>query len=95
VLDLLDCVRRERGVVLDRGRRRSIAAADAGDLVELDLRVVAVALAYPRDLLVGAVQPAAEVLAAGHSHPWRGRGEEVRIERDQSLDLVERAAALA
>ena len=52
----------QRPLVDGRGRR-DVAAAEAGDLDDLDLDVVAVALLRLADALVGAVQPAREVVA--------------------------------
>jgi hypothetical protein len=57
--------------------------------------IALVALAQLRDALVGAVQPARQVVAAGELHRGRGLGEEVGVERDDALDLVQRAPPLA
>src|SRR6185312_2158229 len=56
---------------------------------------VAVALVDGGDLLVGAVQPAREVAADSDLDLGRRRRAEVRVERDQPLDLVQRPARLA
>ena len=80
--------------LLHGGGGRDVTAADARHLADLDLHVVAVAGVDLRDLLVGAVQPARQVAADGDLHPGRRRDAEVGIERDEPLDLIQRAAGL-
>src|SRR5215207_4017646 len=74
-----------------RGGGCAITASYAGDLAELGVGIGAQLL----DALVRAVQPARQVVAAGDLPRRRRRGAEVRVERDQALELVQRAAALA
>src|SRR5215207_850630 len=74
-----------------RGGGCAITASYAGDLAELGVGIGAQLL----DALVRAVQPARQVVAAGDLARRRRRGAEVRVERDQALELVQRAAALA
>ena len=90
----LGLVDRQRPLVDGRGRR-DVAPPEAGDLDDLDLDVVAVPLLRLADAVVGAVQPAREVVADGELDRLRRRRAEVRIERDHALDLVQRPAHVA
>ena len=87
-------VHRDRRLV-HRAGRRDVAPAEAGSLDELDVGVGAVALLEPRDPLVRAAQPAGQVVADPQLDPLRRVGAEVRVERDQPLDLVQRPVHVA
>ena len=87
-------VHRDRRLV-HRAGRRDVAPAEAGPLDELDVGVGAVALLEPRDPLVRAAQPAGQVVADPQLDPLRRVGAEVRVERDQPLDLVQRPVHVA
>ncbi len=84
-----------RRPLVDRHRRRGVAAAETGHLDQLDLGVVAVALAQLRQPGVAVAQEARQVVADVQGHLRRRLGAEVRVERDQPLDLVPRAAGVA
>ncbi len=81
--------------------RSSTAAAGASshrprhDTRRSRSRTAAVALLGLADAVVGAGQPAREVVADRQLHGFRRRGAEVRIEGDEPLDLVQRPAHVA
>src|SRR5215469_12330636 len=79
-----------RGGLVDGNRRRRVAAPEAGGLGDLDLGVRAVALPQRGDALVRPLQPAGQVVAGAQRDLGRRLGAEVRVERDQSLDLIQR-----
>ena len=85
---------RHRGLV-DHGGRRGVAPADAGPLDQLDVGVRPVTFPDLFEPVIGAPQPAGQVVADAQHDPFRRRGPEVRIERDQPLDLVQRPVHLA
>ena len=85
-------VHRDR-LLVDRRGGCVVTAPEARHLVQLD--VVAVALAQLGEPLLAALQPAREVVADGQLNAPRRLGAEVRIERDQPLDLVQRPPPLA
>src|SRR5690349_2731719 len=82
---------RGRSLVYD-ARGSHVAAAQAGALDHLDVRIRAVPLADRGDALVGAAQPAGQVVADAQLGLDRRVGAEVRVEGDQALDLVQRPA---
>ncbi len=78
--------------LVDRDRGCHVAPADAGHLGDLHVGVAAVPVPQFRDPPVRALQPAGQVVAGVQLHLHRRPGAEVRVERDQPLDLVQRAA---
>ena len=84
-----------RRPLVHRHRRRDVAAAQAGHLDQLDLGVLAVALAQLGQPGLAVAQEARQVVADVQRHLRRRLGAEVRVERDQALDLVARPAGVA
>jgi hypothetical protein len=84
-----------RRALVDGDGRRDVAAPQARDLLDLDLDVVAVSRLDLGNPLVGAAQPARQVVTDVQVDLRRRLRAEVRIERDQPLDLVERPVGLA
>ena len=84
-----------RGPFVDGDRGRDVAPAQAGHLHQLDVGVLAVARAQLGQPGVAVAQEAGQVVADVQRHLRRRLGAEVRVERDQALDLVERAARVA
>ena len=80
-------VERDRCLV-HRARGGDIAPAEAGCLDHLDAGSGAVPLLEHGDALVGAAQPAGQVVADAELGLLRRIGAEVRVEGDQPFDLV-------
>ena len=80
--------------LVDGDRRAGVAPAQAGALGELDVGVAPVPLPGLGDAVFRAAQPARQVVADAQLDPLRRGGPEVRVERDQPLDLVQRPVHL-
>src|SRR6185437_12178913 len=79
---------------VDSGGWRDVAPAGAGDLHHLHVTAIAVLLVQLRDPVLRSVQPAGEVVADPDGDASGRLGAEVRIEGQQTLDLVERPLLL-
>jgi hypothetical protein len=82
-------------LVVDGQGRGVVAAAQARHLEQLDVGIGGVAVSQGADPVVGSPQPAGQVVADVQRDLRRRLGAEVRIERDQPLDLVQRPAGVA
>ncbi len=84
-----------RRPLVHRDRGCGVAAAQAGHLDQFDLGVLTVALAQLGQPGLAVAQEARQVVAHVQRDLRRRFGAEVRVERDQALDLVERAPGVA
>jgi len=82
-------------LLVDRAGGGGVTAAEARSFDNLNIGVRAVPLPDRVKARVGAAQPAGQVMADPDLGLRRRLGAEVRIERDQSLDLIQRPADIA
>src|SRR6185312_16054215 len=92
--EIVDTGHRDRSFVDGRGGS-DVAAAEAGHLDQLYLGVLTVRGAQVGQPGFALAQPAGQVVADVQGDPRRRSGTEVRVERDQSFDLVQGPADVA
>src|ERR1700761_7699067 len=82
-------------LLVDGARGGDVAAAETRSLGNLGVAVHPVPGPDRVDAIIGAAEPAGQVVTEAYLGLLRWLGAEVRIERDEPLDLVQRTAHIA